>query len=101
MGLPKLCPPNNINKIDKNVLFTYLSQHYSPKRMVLAGVGVEHQRLVEAAKKYFLEEKPVWETEDGLILPTKGLAVDESVAQYTGGIVLVNKLIILLKPFNN
>lgn len=59
--------------------------------MVLAGVGVEHQRLVEAAEKYFLDEKPVWETEDDLIIPAKGLVVDESVAQYTGGITLVNR----------
>lgn len=57
---------------------------------MLAGVGVEHQRLVEAAEKYFVEEKPIWEIDDGLVLPTKNLAVDESVAQYTGGIVLVS-----------
>lgn len=57
--------------------------------MVLAGVGVDHNRLVEAAERYFLEEKPAWETEDGLVIPNKNLSVDESVAQYTGGIVLV------------
>lgn len=57
--------------------------------MVLAGVGVEHQRLVEAAEKYFLEEKPVWEIEDDLVIPNKSFSIDESIAQYTGGIILV------------
>lgn len=57
--------------------------------MVLAGVGVEHERLVEAAEKYFLDEKPIWETEDGLVVSNRNLNVDKSVAQYTGGIVLV------------
>lgn len=56
--------------------------------MVLAGVGVEHQKLVDVAEKYFLEEKPIWEVENGLIIPNKDLAVDDSVGQYTGGIVL-------------
>lgn len=56
--------------------------------MVIAGVGVEHQKLVEAAKKYFLEDKPIWETEN-LFIPNKELSIDDSVAQYTGGMVQV------------
>lgn len=39
-------------KIDRTVLFTYLKHHHIPSRMVLAGVGVDHDALVESAQKY-------------------------------------------------
>lgn len=86
LGLPKLCPPHNLNKIDRDMLFTYLSQHYTPKRMVVAGVGVEHFKLVDAVQKYFVDVKPLWETEIELA-NRKNLNCDRSMAQYTGGMV--------------
>jgi processing peptidase subunit alpha len=49
--LPKICPEGNINKIDRKILFTYMKNHYIPKRMVVAGVGVEHKKLVDAVEK--------------------------------------------------
>ncbi|MEQ2209870.1 hypothetical protein XENOCAPTIV_005072 [Xenoophorus captivus] len=42
-------------------LSLYLRNYYCPERMVLAGVGVEHELLVECARKY-LDVKPVWGT---------------------------------------
>ncbi|KAG0714222.1 Mitochondrial-processing peptidase subunit alpha [Chionoecetes opilio] len=86
LGLPKVSPPENITKIDRSTLFTYLKHHHTPKRMVLAGVGVEHDALVEYAQKYFVETPPIWET-DETIANVHNLSVDHSVAQYTGGIV--------------
>lgn len=71
-----------MDKIDRKLLHTYMRSYYSPERMVLAGVGVEHEQLVECARKYLLDVKPVW----GTSTPTN---VDRSVAQYTGGIVKV------------
>lgn len=53
--------------------------------MVLAGVGIEHEQLVKCARKYLLNVKPVW----GASTPAN---VDQSVAQYTGGIVKVSEL---------
>lgn len=50
--------------------------------MVLAGVGVEHEHLVECARKYLLGTRPAWGCE-------KAVDVDRSVAQYTGGVVKV------------
>lgn len=74
-----------MDKIDRKLLHTYLRSYYIPERMVLAGVGVEHEQLVECARKYLLDVKPVW--------PTSTPAnVDRSVAQYTGGIVKVSSL---------
>ncbi|TNM89315.1 hypothetical protein fugu_003549 [Takifugu bimaculatus] len=84
VGLPRFCPVNNIDKIDKGVLHSYLQNYYSPKRMVLAGVGIEHEQLVDCARKYLLNVKPVWGT-------SSGANVDCSVAQYTGGIVKIEK----------
>lgn len=72
----------NTDKIDQKVLHSYLRNYYTPDRMVLAGVGIEHEQLVECAKKYLLGVEPVWGSAQ-----TK--EVDRSVAQYTGGIVKV------------
>lgn len=82
VGLPRFCPGDNVDKIDKGVLHSYLRNYYCPERMVLAGVGIEHEQLVECARKYLLNVKPVWGT-------SSVANVDLSVAQYTGGIVKV------------
>lgn len=82
MGLPRFCPIDNIDKIDKKLLHSYLRSYFCPERMVLAGVGIEHEQLVECARKYLLDVKPVW----GTSTPAN---VDLSVAQYTGGIIKV------------
>lgn len=50
--------------------------------MVLAGVGVEHEHLVECARKYLVGAEPAWGA-PGTV------DVDRSVAQYTGGIIKV------------
>ena len=56
MGLPKLCPEENIDAINRKTLMTYLKTYHSPERMVLAGVGVEHDQLVELAEVRKLEK---------------------------------------------
>uniref|UniRef100_A0A8C1M8K5 Mitochondrial-processing peptidase subunit alpha n=1 Tax=Cyprinus carpio TaxID=7962 RepID=A0A8C1M8K5_CYPCA len=84
VGLPRFCPPKNVEKIDRKLLHKYLQTYYCPERMVLAGVGIEHEQLVQCARKYLLNVKPVW----GASTPAN---VDQSVAQYTGGIVKMVK----------
>ncbi|KAF3851344.1 hypothetical protein F7725_013116 [Dissostichus mawsoni] len=84
VGLPRFCPADTVDTIDKKVLHSYLSNYYCPERMVLAGVGIEHEQLVECARKYLLDAKPVWGA-------SAGANVDLSVAQYTGGIVKMEK----------
>ena len=93
LGLPKICPPENIEVIDKSILHTYLHTNHSPDKMVLAGVGIEHQALVDAAKKHFLSREPVWET-SGLV--NKSAVRDDSYAQYTGGIVQVSYVMMMM-----
>jgi len=84
VGLPKVCPEKNIDVINRKTLMHYLCNHHTPERMVVAGVGVEHQQLVEYAQKYFVEAKPTWEGE-------KRITPDGSTAQYTGGIITREK----------
>jgi len=60
--------------------------------MVVAGVGVDHNALVESVQKYFVDMKPIWEEDPDLPVPTLDMQVDNSVAQYTGGIIQVRLL---------
>lgn len=51
LGLPKICPAENIEAINRKMLFTFLKQRYTPNNMVVSGVGVDHDRLVEVVNK--------------------------------------------------
>lgn len=59
---------------------------FRPERTVVAGVGVDHDHLVEHVQKYFVDKPPIWAKEN----LTK-IITDSSVAQYTGGHCLVEK----------
>ncbi|XP_044120498.1 mitochondrial-processing peptidase subunit alpha isoform X4 [Neovison vison] len=84
VGLHRFCPTENIGKIDREVLHSYLRNYYTPDRMVLAGVGVEHEHLVECARKHLQGARPAWGC-------AKAVDVDRSVAQYTGGMVKLER----------
>ena len=53
LGRPMHCPRRNLDQIDHDVLMSYRQALYRPERMVLVGAGIEHEKLVEYAKKYF------------------------------------------------
>ena len=59
-----------------------MAQYYQPSRMVIAGVNVDHDEIVELARKYFVNQKTTW-IQDNETLP------DQSVAQFTGGVIVV------------
>lgn len=86
LGLPKICPEENLGAISRQTLYTYLSAFHKPERMVVAGVGVDHDRLVESVHKNFVEKPPIWGSES-----LQPVISDRSVAQYTGGQVLREK----------
>lgn len=88
LGLPKICPEKNIEKIDRKILHTYLKHHYVPNRMVVAGVGVEHDDLVHAVTKYFVDQKSIWEEQPDFISLNNLNSIDMSIAQWTGGYAL-------------
>ncbi|XP_004048931.3 mitochondrial-processing peptidase subunit alpha isoform X2 [Gorilla gorilla gorilla] len=84
VGLHRFCPTENIAKINREVLHSYLRNYYTPDRMVLAGVGVEHEHLVDCARKYLLGVQPAWGS-------AEAVDIDRSVAQYTGGIAKLER----------
>uniref|UniRef100_A0A2A4K1V0 Mitochondrial-processing peptidase subunit alpha n=1 Tax=Heliothis virescens TaxID=7102 RepID=A0A2A4K1V0_HELVI len=83
LGLPKICPNENVNKIDRDIILNYLKNHYTPDRMVVAAVGVDHEPFVEYVQKYFVDMKPTWHVDQVKSFKPN---VDKSIAQYTGGI---------------
>ena len=71
--------------ISRQTLLTYLAAYHRPERMVVAGVGVDHYTLVQAVQRHFVETEPVWNGV-GSQVPT-----DASVAQYTGGLDVMER----------
>lgn len=84
VGLPKLCPPENIGKFNSTILQDYMKRYYQPSRIVIAGVNVDHQHLVDLTNDYFVNKPPMWQREGAATE-----SPDRSIAQYTGGIVKV------------
>ena len=84
VGLPKLCPPENIGKFNSAILQDYMKRYYQPSRIVIAGVNVDHQHLVDLTNDHFVNKPPMWHREGGAME-----SPDRSIAQYTGGIVKV------------
>ncbi len=86
LGLPKYTPLNNIPRIDASMLKSYTKEFYRPERMVLAGVGIDHQTLVNLGKKYFSVPKSETKTIDEQ-------TIEANKAIWTGGVVMVKRLI--------
>ncbi|XP_020612289.1 mitochondrial-processing peptidase subunit alpha-like [Orbicella faveolata] len=84
VGLPKLCPPENIGKFNSTILQDYMKRYYQPSRIVIAGVNVDHQHLADLTNDYFVNKPPMWQREGEATE-----SPDRSIAQYTGGIVKV------------
>ncbi|XP_070532357.1 mitochondrial-processing peptidase subunit alpha-like [Ptychodera flava] len=84
LGLPRFCPPENIGIIDRTEVLNFMYNYFTPSRTVVAGVGMEHRELVEMVENHFLADKPVWQREFD---PNLSRGMDDSLSQYTGGIV--------------
>ncbi|HZF75327.1 MAG TPA: pitrilysin family protein [Acetobacteraceae bacterium] len=73
MGRPVLGTEEVIKAMPRDVLTGYMRRHYGPSRMVVAAAGaLEHEDLVELAKRHFAD------------LPRAGQAEAEP-GRYTGG----------------
>lgn len=53
LGMPLLCPEERLPEITSDTLRTYMRDWYKPERMVIAGVGMEHEQLVQLATEHF------------------------------------------------
>ena len=90
LGLPKICPQESLSQVDDKVIRNYLHHCHTPDRMVLAGVGMDHDVLVDLAKRHFLNKKPSWEEYSNFDSDGKKGGKDLSISQYTGGTILVS-----------
>lgn len=84
LGLPKMCLEENLDRITPSLMFNYLKHNHTPDRMVLAGVGVEHEKLVELAQKYFVDQTATWVSNPD-IASKEPITIERSKALYTGG----------------
>ncbi|CAN3354242.1 mitochondrial-processing peptidase subunit alpha [Diutina catenulata] len=53
LGNPLYCPPARLGEIDRAEVMDYHHKFYQPYNVVLAMVGVDHQRAVDLAQKEF------------------------------------------------
>ncbi|CAF4560532.1 unnamed protein product, partial [Rotaria sp. Silwood2] len=81
LGLPKYTPLDNIPRIDASMLRSFTKEFYQPERMVLAGVGIDHQQLIDFGKKYFSIPKNDDKSSDKK-------TIEDNKAIWTGGIVM-------------
>lgn len=76
LGLPNICPEENIGKISRQELLEFMASNFDPCRMVLTGVNVDHSQFVELAKSLFVGAGTSWED-------VASRPVDMSVSQFT------------------
>ncbi|KAI8454883.1 mitochondrial-processing peptidase subunit alpha [Phakopsora pachyrhizi] len=53
LGLPLICPSDRIWTITPEILWEYRKLFYRPDRIVVAGVGVEHDDFLRHTERYF------------------------------------------------
>lgn len=53
LGMPLLCPEERLPLITTDSLRQYMSDWYRPERIVVAGVGMEHEQLVRMTEQAF------------------------------------------------
>ena len=63
VGLSKVCPEKNVDVINRKTLLHYLRNYHTPDRMVLAGVGVDHDQLCEFGEVLRLRFYPKYSKE--------------------------------------
>ncbi|EFP90864.1 uncharacterized protein PGTG_17063 [Puccinia graminis f. sp. tritici CRL 75-36-700-3] len=59
LGLPLICPKDRIHSITPEVLWSYRSMFFKPERIVVAGVGVDHDYFLSHVEQYFGNFKSV------------------------------------------
>jgi len=97
LGFTILGPTDNIKKITRDNIKSYISTNYTADRMVIIGAGgVDHDELVELAKKYFANVPQ----------PTNNKEIYDKFknAKFVGGTVLVkvifsHSIIIFINKF--
>ncbi|CAK5028472.1 unnamed protein product [Meloidogyne enterolobii] len=93
IGLPRYCPSDGVGEITSSHVLSYLSQYYTPDRIVvtgidfliffrflLKGIGIDQDWLVDAAKELFDPRDSTWVQQPERLL--KNIPpLDDSLAQ--------------------
>jgi processing peptidase subunit alpha len=53
LGMPLLCPESQLDVLGEKDVRGFMRDWFKPERMVVAGVGMQHEELVELAEKEF------------------------------------------------
>jgi processing peptidase subunit alpha len=81
---PKICPEENLKKINKSNLYSFMRTLYLPKRTVLTCIGVDHEEFVQMAKENFSSVVPIWEN-------SESKNIDVRKATWMGGSKIIEK----------
>ncbi|WFD36937.1 mitochondrial processing peptidase [Malassezia cuniculi] len=87
LGNPLLCPPESLEVLTTSNIRAYMDAWYRPERLVVAGVGMPHEQLVELASEHFGAMR-------GADLGVEGAMFEQIArarAQYTGGEMYIPK----------
>lgn len=80
LGFPRYCPIENAEKVSRQEILQFMKTNFTPNRMAISGVGVEHKLLVDLAREYFVNPVTVWDQEG-----VQAKKEEELVSLYTGG----------------
>jgi processing peptidase subunit alpha len=58
LGMPLLCPEPQLDVLGEKEVKGFMKDWFKPERMVIAGVGMQHEELVELAEKEFGQMVP-------------------------------------------
>ena len=83
-GYPLLCKKETLFKITPEMLKNYHGMWFTPDRIVVAGIGMDHSSLVSIAEKYFSEMKSSTPEHRRLQLTST------SQLHYSGGIKIID-----------
>lgn len=53
LGMPLLCPESQLSVLGEKEVRGFMQDWYRPERMVVAGVGMAHEELVDLAEEHF------------------------------------------------
>ncbi|CAB3410865.1 unnamed protein product [Caenorhabditis bovis] len=87
IGIPKyaeVSTQSDLNKLTQKHVASYLNGAHVPERMVVGGVGVDHDEFVSSVEKHFDWNTCSWKETPSMIFENAP-EIDKSKAQYTGG----------------
>jgi processing peptidase subunit alpha len=88
LGLPRYCPPENAERVTREDLLRFMKTYVKPNRMVISGVGVDHQELIDMTNMYFNHSQATWNVEN---IPAKSDTAEAIKAIYTPSMIKEEK----------